>query len=366
MADQQQELDPRVAAAAAHRGPRFVNNGTDYLDFERTLARITRWEDWCREWGTTAEGYEAIATRADEEGRHVTAAEAWRRAGLCWHWAKFVFVIDPGQQRAASDRAVADYARGLDTMRPPAQRVEVPYGDTSLPAYLRVPFTEGTLPPVVVMAPGLDSVKEELQATAEYFLARGMATLAVDGPGQGESEYELPIEPAYEKVASAAVDFCQGRTEVDAARIGFFGVSLGGYYAARAMAFEPRLTAGVALAGPYRFDLEWDHLPPMTRDTFRHRSRCATEDAARAHATTLTLEEAAARITNPLLVVHGAQDRLVGRVHADRLAAEAPGAELVMYEDGNHGVANRAFESRSTFADWMARHLKATSPVSHA
>jgi 2,6-dihydroxypseudooxynicotine hydrolase len=56
------------------------------------------------------------------------------------------------------------------------------------------------------MVPGLDSTKEELQATAEYFLARGLAILAVDGPGQGESEYELAIEPAYEKVVTAAVD----------------------------------------------------------------------------------------------------------------------------------------------------------------
>ena len=358
--------DSRVATAAAHWGPRFVNNGTDYLDFERTLARISRWEDWCREWGRTAEGYEAIAREAEKATRVVTAMEAWRRAAMCWHWAKFVFVIDPDQQRAASDRTVSCFAKGAAGLRPPAELVSVPYGDTRLPAYLRVPSAPGTdevPPPVVVMAPGLDSVKEQLQATAEYFLARGMAVLALDGPGQGESEYELPIEPAYEKVATAAVDFCERRPELDAARVGMFGVSLGGYYAARAMAYEPRLRAGVALAGPYRFDLEWDRLPPMTRDTFRHRSRSADDDAARAYAATLTLEDAAARIVSPLLVVHGAQDTLVGRVHADRLAAEAPGAELLMYEDGNHGVANRAFESRSAFADWLGARLGAGPPA---
>ena len=53
----------------------------------------------------------------------------------------------------------------------------------------------------------------------------------------------------------------------------------------------------------------------------------------------------------------------MGRLHADRMAAEAPGAELLMYEDGNHGVANRAFESRATFADWMGAHLGATPPA---
>ena len=45
----------------------------------------------------------------------------------------------------------------------------------------------------MIMIPGLDSVKEELQATAEYLLSRGLAVIAIDGPGQGESEYELPM-----------------------------------------------------------------------------------------------------------------------------------------------------------------------------
>jgi len=355
--------DARVEAAAAHWGPRFVNNGTDYLDFERTLGRITRWEDWCTEWGRTAQEYEAIARRAEDAGHLVTAMDAWRRAGLCWHWAKFVFVVDVEQLRDAHGRAVADYARGAAGLSPPAERVLVPYSGEDLAAYLRVPERrDGAVPPVVVMAPGLDSVKEELQATADYFLARGLATLAIDGPGQGESEWAFPIEPAYEKAATAAVDYLERRDDVDAGRVGVFGVSLGGYYAARAMAHEPRFVAGVALAGPYRFDLEWDDLPPMTRDTFRFRSRSGDDAAARAYAGRLTLEGSAPAITSPLLVVHGALDRLVGRAHAERLAAEAPGVELRMYEDGNHGVTNHAFESRSGFADWLADKLGRDAP----
>ena len=355
-------VDPRVSAAAAHWGPRFAHNGTDELDFTRTVARISRWEDWCREWGRTAEEYEALATRAEAAGHDLTAMAAWRQAGLAWHWAKFVFVIDPAQQRAAHERAVAAYARGAAGLEPPAERVLVPYDGTHLPAFLRVPRT-AIAPPIVVMAPGLDSVKEELQETAGYFCARGMATLALDGPGQGESEYELPIEPAYEHVASAALDFLSGRSDVDVARAGMFGISLGGYYAARAMAFEERFRAGVVLAGPYRFDLGWDDLPPMTRETLRHRSRSADDQAARAFAGRLTLESAAARITSPMLVVHGHEDRIVGPAHAERLAAEAPGAQLVMVTDGNHGVTNHAFASRSLLADWMADHLGSRAPA---
>jgi pimeloyl-ACP methyl ester carboxylesterase len=210
------------------------------------------------------------------------------------------------------------------------------------------------------MVPGLDSTKEELQATAEYFLARGLATLAVDGPGQGESEYKLAIEPAYEKVVTAAMDYLASRDDIDQTqKTGLFGVSLGGYFAARGAAYEPRIAVTVALAGPYRFDLDWDNLPPQTRVTFQHRSGAGSESEARARAAELTLEDAAKLITHPLLVVGAGRDPIVPARHQERLAKEAPGAELVLYPDGSHGVTNRAYESRSRMADWLAAHLEA-------
>jgi 2,6-dihydroxypseudooxynicotine hydrolase len=351
----QTEPDARVAAAAAHWSYRFISNGTDYGDFTATLSRITRWDDWCREWGNTAAEYEQLAESAEDAGQRETAAGAWRRAALAWHWGKFVFVDHPDEQRAAHDRSVACYRRAAGSLTPSAELVRIPYAGTQLPAYLRVPA--GPRPPVVIMVPGLDSTKEELQATAEYYLARGLATIAIDGPGQGESEYELPIEPAYEKVATAAVDYLRTREDVDGEKTGLFGVSLGGYYAARAAAYEPRLAAVVSLAGPYRFELDWDDLPAQTKATFQARSGAASEAEARAKAAELTLEDAVGRISIPLLVVGGGRDRIVPAYHQERLAKEAPGAELLLYPDGSHGVTNRAYESRSRMADWLAGHL---------
>jgi predicted amidohydrolase/dienelactone hydrolase len=350
------EKDERVVAANAHWAARFIANGTSYSDFQATMARITAWDDWCREWGRTAQYYERLAEAAEEKGQTQTAGEAWRRAALCWHWGKFVFVDDLDQQRAAHDRTVACFRRGAATLSPPAEPVRIPYQGTTLAAYLRVPASQAK-PPIVIMMPGLDSVKEELQATAEYMLARGLAVIAVDGPGQGEAEYELPIEPAYEKVATAVADYLEGRDDVDPARIGGFGVSLGGYYAARAAAYEPRIKAAVALAGPYQWSLDWDILPPQTRATFQRRSRAATQQQAREKLAQLTLEDAAARITTPLLVAAGGRDRLVPTYHAERLAREAPGAELMLDPEGSHGLTNHAFESRSKMADWLAAHL---------
>jgi 2,6-dihydroxypseudooxynicotine hydrolase len=347
--------DKRVAAATAHWADRFIANGTSYSDFQATMARIGRWDDWCREWGRTAQHYEQLAERADQAGKTVTAGQAWRRAALCWHWGKFVFTDHPEEQRAAHERTVECFRKGAATLSPPAQPVQVPYAGTTLAAYLRVP-PEKTRPPVVIMIPGLDSVKEELQATAQYLLDRGLAVIAIDGPGQGEAEYDLPIEPRYERVATAVVDFLQQRHEVSPDRVGVFGVSLGGYYAARSAAHEPRLRAAVALAGPYRWDLDWDALPPQTRATFQKRSGAGSEAEARKLAGALTLEHAAGLIGCPLLVAHGGRDRLIPPYHAERLAREAPAAELMLDPDGTHGLTNHAFESRSAMADWLAEH----------
>src|SRR4030088_1801672 len=96
--------DERVAVATSHWGPRFVAQGVDVNDFNRTLSRIEHWDDWCREWGVTAAQYERVAEEAENAGRRVTAGQAWLRAGLCWHFGKFVFVQHPDQLREASRR----------------------------------------------------------------------------------------------------------------------------------------------------------------------------------------------------------------------------------------------------------------------
>jgi 2,6-dihydroxypseudooxynicotine hydrolase len=115
----------------------------------------------------------------------------------------------------------------------------MPYQGMTLAGILRKPA--GNAPhPVVIMCVGLDSTKEELEVYENIFLARGMATLSFDGPGQGEAEYDIPIRGDYEVAVKAVVDYVITRNDLDAARIGLWGVSLGGYYAARSVAFEKR------------------------------------------------------------------------------------------------------------------------------
>jgi len=346
--------DERVASATKHWGLRFVSNGIELGAFQSTIQRIQRWDQWCAEWGVTARHYEEIAEAAETRGEMLTAGESWVRAAMCWHFGKFVFMVDLAEQRAAHDKTVADYQKGLGSLDPPAERVEISYSRHQLAGILRRPAGVDKSP-LVVMVPGLDSTKEELQPTADHFLRRGLATLAIDGPGQGEAEYELPIEPAYERPVAAVLDWVEKQDGLDSSRTGLYGISLGGYYALRAAAYEPRLKAAVSNAGPFNFGDIWHLLPLVSREAFSHRSGASDEADARRRACLLTLE-GIERVLCPTLLISGKLDRVIPYSEAQR-SARIAGVELVTYEDGNHGVTNRAFESRAMLADWMRRSL---------
>ena len=212
--------DPRVATAIAHWAPRFVSNGVLLADFEEVTAGIERWEDWCAAWCERGKVHEALGREALKEGFKLTAGEHLVRAAMYYHFAKFVFVHDQKQMRDAHLRSLDCYQAALPLMRPTGERVAIPFEGKTLYGILRHPVERSARSPVLIMAPGLDSTKEELHAYAEPFLARGIAILAIDGPGQGEAEYEIPICGDYERAARAVCDWIEKRADLDAARIG--------------------------------------------------------------------------------------------------------------------------------------------------
>jgi dienelactone hydrolase len=341
-------MDERVASAIAHWAPRFTTNGVTVSDFTRITAGLQRWEDWCAAWSTLAAEHEGLGRTALDEGRLLSAGEHLARAAVYFHFGKFVFVDDLDQMREAHRRAVRCLTDALPHLCPPGRRVEIPLDETAMVGILRCPAGDGPYP-TVVMLPGLDSTKEELRSTEETFLRRGLATFSVDGPGQGEAEYDLPIRADWSAPAEAIAGALEALPEVATARLGVWGVSLGGYYAPRvAAALGNRIRACVALADPYDFGDCWSRLPALTRRTFEVRSRASSDAEAREIAATLTLDGHAEAITAPLIPWQ----------HAERLQ-KAAGAEveLLMLEDGNHGCANVAPWHRPYTADWLAARL---------
>lgn len=360
-------MDELVGSAVAHWGPRFTVNGVTVADFERVTAEVERWEDWCAAWVAAGARHEALGRDALAEGRLRSAGEHLAQAAVYHHFAKFVFVHDLDQMREAHARAVACLADALPHLDPPGRRVEIPFEGSRLAGVLRVPPGPGPHP-VVVLLSGLDSAKEELRSTEQTFLDRGLATWCLDGPGQGEAEYDLPIRGDWAPVAEALWEALGALPELDRSRLGIWGVSLGGYYAPRvAAALGERARACVALAGPFNFGECWDRLPQLTRDTFRVRSGACDDDEARRIALTLGLEETARDVVAPLLIVFGRLDRLIPWEHAERLRDAVSGpVELLMLEDGNHGCANVAPWHRPRTADWLATRLAVPAQTTKA
>jgi dienelactone hydrolase len=345
--------DARVQAAVDHWAPRFVQAGVDYNDFVATTANVETWDEWLDAWCANGDMHAGLAGEATSR---LTAGEAWSRATVAYHFAKFVWVVDPERSRAAADAAVAAMAKTHEYLDPEAERIEVPLDGGRVVGNLRRPRGEEP-PPLVLLVPGLDSTKEEFFRLENVFLDRGMATLSIDGPGQGECGYDLPIRADYDVAVTAVLDAIGERADVDLDRVGLLGVSLGGYYAPRVLAFEPRVKAGVALSGPYRFSDIWDHVPPQTRETFVAKSFASDDHEGRAKAAELDLSGVAERIRQPYLAITGKLDRLIPWEQTERAAREAPNGIFLLHEDGNHGCANVPYKTRPVAADWLREQL---------
>jgi pimeloyl-ACP methyl ester carboxylesterase len=341
--------DRRVQAAIDNWAPRFVSQGVDFNDFLSTTATIERWDDWLGAWVETADVHRALAEEAEAAANGRTAGEAYVRAALCYHFGKFVWLVDLDRHREATERATACIYAAHRHLDPGAKRVEVPFEGETLVGNLRQPPGAG---PLVLLLPGLDSTKEEFFNWEEVFLARGLATFSFDGPGQGESGFATHIRPDYEAAVSAALDVLAWDGPVGAC-----GVSLGGYYAPRAAAREPRVRAVAGVSGAFNFGECWDGLPPLTREAFAHHSGAEDEEDARSKALELDLAPVIAELDRPALMVTGKLDRIIPWEQTKRIADEAPNGQFVLYEEGNHVCNNIPYKYRPLVADWLAKEL---------
>jgi 2,6-dihydroxypseudooxynicotine hydrolase len=350
-------VDVLLETAVANWEPRFTANGVEATDYGRITKGLERWDDWCAAWCAGAEVHLELAEEALREGRNFTAGEFFARAATYFHFAKFLFVHDLDQAKAAHARAVDALNRALPHFVPPGSRHEIAFEGSRLVGVFRAPNENGPHP-TVILIPGLDSTKEEFRDVERAFLNRGMAIFALDGPGQGEAEWTLPIRPEWDKVGDAVISHLQTMPDVDQSRIGVWGVSLGGFYAARMASSDLPIKGTIALAGPYNLGAAWKNLNPLTRHAFEVRSFSSTPEEAERRAFDMTLEGHTSKITTPLLVIMGKRDQLFPWQDGERLANEVRGeSKLVLLEEGNHGCANVIYRHRPLGADWLAAKL---------
>ena len=340
---------------------------------ERLRVRQDEPDAWREEWCAMGIRLEKTADVAEAAGHKMAAGNYYLRAGM-YYFTGERFITPGEQKRETGRKAIELQNKGILRRYPNAEKVEVPFEGKTLPAlFLKAPGVSMRAPTVVVFD-GMDNCKEMSVLFAGLeFAARGWHTLAIDGPGQGESLRlrELYARHDYEAPGAAAYDYVSSRADVDPKKVIVMGYSFGGYYAARVAALEKRYFAGVAMSA-----LHWDLAawqaeikrkqeanPKNTAQStfhFRWIMGCIDDgDAAIEKAKKFSLDGIAEKISRPFLIVHGADDKVVPVANAYKLYETIGSREkhlkILTAEDGGtyHAQADNRQVGIDYIADWI-------------
>lgn len=328
-------------------------------------------------WNGLADKVRRLAREDEARGRAFSAGDKYRRAAIYYIQAERM--QSPHFPRRA--QAYADmldcFGRYIELAGRPCTRVAVPYQGTTMPA-LFVPAEGGSgKAPCMVHFDGLDVLKEIIYMLGmpDALARRGVSTLVVDHPGVGEALRlkHLTYFPETEVPAAAVVDYLQTRADVDPDRIGIIALSLGGYLAPRAAAFEPRFKCCVAWGANYdwgaiqlkRFEDRtsslpvphyWDHVAWV----FGKQSVEEVMEISRK----ITLRGILDRIRCPILVAHGENDRQIPLSTAHQTLAEcvnSPKRDLIVHTLADGGAEHCSMDNvpltREAMADWVAETM---------
>jgi dienelactone hydrolase len=327
------------------------------------------------QWVAMADKLIELAAEDEARGRAFSAATKLDRAAL------YLFTAERMQGHGQAGRvetyakARASFDRATALGKLSRERVEVPLATGTMPAL----FTRGPGPgphPVVVFCNGLDSNKELLFWTRlpEALARRGIATLCIDQPGTGEALrlQGLPVDPHSESWASKAVDWLECQPDVDPARIGMTGISLGGHFAPRAVAYEPRFASGAVWGANHNWaEVQQKRLHREGENPVPHywahviwAFGAADMDDFLARAEAMNLNGHVDRIKVPFLVTHGVEDRQISVSYAHdcyNQLVNSPRRELKLFTSREGGVehvgADNMSYGRDYIADWFAETL---------
>ena len=322
-------------------------------------------------WMALGDRVAALGVDAERAGKSLSASEKYMRATGYYVTAERMERQGPPKRAAAYQSLLDTMAKVIEHSPLKCERVEIPYEGISYPA-LFVPG-EGEGPrPCMVFCNGLDSVKEAIfLCIRDEFSKRGVSCLMVDQPGVGEALRQRGMTAVVEseRWASAAVDWLETRTDVDGDRLGMMGWSLGGYYAPRAAAFEPRFKLCVSwganpdwgLLQRRRFQREGDRPVPHYWDHVMWVWGQTEVEAFLAFADQVNLHGVTERIAVPYLITHGEGDRQIPLAMAHECfeaATASPRRELKVFTAAEGGVEHCSADNmepvRSYICDWIA------------
>lgn len=362
----------KVLDVFGFRAAMFVEWGFRPADVKRTTERIKLPGAVVKEWVRTARQEEELAREAEAAGHRESAAEFYYRAALYYGPACGVIHANTPRKIELYQRLVHCYQRFTELFdEAPVRRVEIPFENgKTIPGILQTaPGNEKA--PCVLLVPGMDTIKEYMPSPYHnHFRRRGMATLTIDGPGQGESnvrETWVTLDN-FERAGSSAIDFLQKQPQIDGSRIGVYGWSMGSYWAPRIAAKDPRVKAMVGAMGVYgQKDTIFKHGKPAYRANYMYMSNVHDEAAFDAMIEQMTLAPLATDIKCPTLLAMGEFDELCPLEDGERLfeMLKCP-KELWVYENETHTFGGRLPDFYLHVADWMSDALDGKLKPGHS
>jgi dienelactone hydrolase len=327
------------------------------------------------QWVGQADKLIELANEDEAKGRGFSASDKLERAAL------YLLVAERMQAQGSPGRtetyrkALEGFERSTRLGKLNRERAEIPLVKGTMPALFTRAAGDGPHP-VVVYCNGLDSCKELLywSRLPEALARRGISCLSVDQPGSGEALrlQGLPVDPHSESWASAAVDWLGRQPEVNPERIGMSGISLGGHFAPRAVAFEPRFASGAVWGANHnwrevqdkRLKREGENPVPHYWAHVMWAFGAHDMDDFLTKSAEMNLDGAMERIAVPFLVTHGEKDRQISLDYAHQSydgLVNSPRRELKIFTEREGGVehvgADNMSYARDYIADWFADTL---------
>ena len=228
-------------------------------DVEQVVSRLSNLEPdlWGKEWGRIGLKYESLAAEQEKQGGSKEAGETYYLAYEYFRIGRYPVPSSPEKMNCYKG-ALRTFLKAAPTMKPPLERVEIPFEGKKVVGYLQVP--EGSdCPPVVMHWGGVDGWKEDRRSNSDVLLQMGLACFTIDMPGAGENPC-LGSDLTAERTFSAAINYLETRKDIDGKRIACMGGSFGGYWAAKLAHVEAKRLRGAVNwgAGVHRtFQEEW-------------------------------------------------------------------------------------------------------------
>lgn len=352
---------------------RWLSMIDDLDELKSIVGKIeaTTEDKWVPLWREAGRRHEDEGDRLEAAGDHAGARKEYLLAKTFYAIGRFPGEITPVKAEISAECARA-YRKACLHLEPPLEVVEVECEGKRIRSHFRAPPSDRPLPAVLIMC-GADVFKEDRGWAGDFAVKNGLASLVMDAPGTGENPF--PWAPESVTAWMAAIDYLAARPEVDAGRIGAFGISRGGYSVMQLAGTYPEMVKAVVANAGHPFGYR---MTPAEMDDFveaRNRrskfvfgepggppsfpawSKAKEEEIFKRWA--LSELGILDRITMPILMINGKRDHLapIGNIYFMLEHGPVTGREARVYPESGHCAFDHYGEWAPASFAWLAEKL---------